>query len=114
MYATYKIHLFFFAKLKIFFSSFSLDNNGFSVSTFSLATNEQWMDLENNKKEHTEWHNIVSWNKLADFTKEYIKKGQLVYIEGRIHTQSWVDKNNVRQKKYEIICDTITLLGPKK
>ena len=88
--------------------------SGISTATFSLATNESWIDSDKEKKEHTEWHNIVAWNKLADFSKEYIKKGQLVYVEGRIHTQSWVDKNNVRQKKYEIICDNITLLGPKK
>ena len=66
--------------------------SGFIVSTFSLATNEQWLDLEKNKKEHTEWHNIVAWDKLAEFTKDYIKKGQRIYIEGRIHSQSWVDK----------------------
>ena len=84
--------------------------SGFIVSTFSLATNEQRLDLEKNKKEHTEWHNIVAWDKLAEFTKDYIKKGQRIYIEGRIHSQSWVDKNNKRQKKYEIICDSITPL----
>ena len=84
--------------------------SGFIVSTFSLATNEQWLDLEKNKKEHTEWHNIVAWDKLAECTKDYIKKGQRIYIEGRIHSQSWVDKNNKRQKKYEIICDSITPL----
>ena len=84
--------------------------SGFIVSTFSLATNEQWLDLEKNKKEHTEWLNIVAWDKLAEFTKDYIKKGQRIYIEGRIHSQSWVDKNNKRQKKYEIICDSITPL----
>ena len=84
--------------------------SGFIVSTFSLATNEQWLDLEKNKKEHTEWHNIVAWDKLAEFTKDYIKKGQRIYIEGRIHSQSWIDKNNKRQKKYEIICDSITPL----
>ena len=88
--------------------------SGFTISTFSLATNEQWLDLEKNKKEHTEWHNLVAWNKLAEFTRDYIKKGQLIYIEGRIHTQTWVDNNNNRQKKYEIICDNITPLEWKQ
>ena len=87
---------------------------GRSISTFSIATNEQWMNLENKKKEHTEWHNIVAWNKLAEFSHENINKGQLVYVEGRIHTQTWIDKNNVRQKNIEIVCDKITLLGTKK
>ena len=84
--------------------------SGYSIATFSLATNELWVDAEKNKKEHTEWHNIVAWNKLADFSKKYVVKGQLLCVEGRIHTQSWVDKNNVRQNKKEIVCDTITPL----
>ena len=88
--------------------------SGYVVATFSLATNEVWLDLEKNKTEHTEWHNIVAWNKLADFTKEFITKGQLIYVEGRIHSQSWVDKNDVRQKRMEIVCDTITPLDWKK
>ena len=88
--------------------------SGNSICTFSMATNETWLDLENNKKEHTEWHNIVGWNKIADFTHEHIVKGQLIYIEGRIHAQVWVDKNNIRQKKYEIVCEKITPLGIKK
>ena len=88
--------------------------SGSSVATFSLATNETWIDAEKNKKEHTEWHNLVAWNRLADFSKEYVVKGQLLYVEGRIHSQSWVDKNDIRQKKQEIICDTITPLEWKK
>ena len=84
--------------------------NGHAIASFSMATNEIWIDAENKKKEHTEWHSIVAWNKLADFAKEYIVKGQLVYVEGRINTQTWVDKNDVRQKKQEIICNAITPL----
>ena len=84
--------------------------SGYAVASFSLATNEVSMDLEKNKTEHTEWHNIVAWNKLAEFSKEYIKRGQLIYIEGRIHTQSWIDKNDIRQKRVEIVCETITPL----
>ena len=87
--------------------------SGYSVASFSLATNEMVVSAEKNKTEHTEWHNIVAWNKLADFTKEYIQKGQLVYIEGKIHTQSWVDKKDVRHKRVEIVCDTITPLDWK-
>ena len=88
--------------------------SGHAVATFSLATNEMSIDIEKNKTEHTEWHNIVAWNKLAEFAKEYINKGQLIYIEGRIHTQSWVDKNDVRQKRVEIVCETITPLEWKR
>ena len=84
--------------------------SGHSIATFSLATNEVWVDADKKKKEHTEWHNIVAWNKLADFVKQYVVKGQLLYLEGRIHSQTWVDKNNIRQNKKEIICDNITPL----
>ena len=84
--------------------------SGHSISTFSLATNEVWIDAEKKKKEHTEWHNLVAWNKLADFVKKFVVKGQLLYVEGRIHTQSWVDKNNLRQNRKEIICDAVTPL----
>lgn len=88
--------------------------SGYAVSTFSLATNEVWLNPEKKKTEHTEWHNVVAWNKLADFTKEYITKGQLIYVEGRIHSQLWVDKKNIKQKRVEIVCDTITPLEWKK
>ena len=88
--------------------------SGHAVATFSLATNEVSVDVEKNKAEHTEWHNVVAWNKLAEFSKEYVSRGQLIYVEGRIHTQSWVDKNDIRQKRVEIVCETITPLGWKK
>ena len=88
--------------------------SGHAVATFSLATNEVSMDVEKNKVEHTEWHNVVAWNKLAEFSKDYVTRGQLIYVEGRIHTQSWVDKNDIRQKRVEIVCETITPLGWKK
>ena len=84
--------------------------SGSPVTSFSLATNETWLNSDNEKVNNTEWHHIVAWNKLAEFSKEYIKKGQLIYVEGRIHTQSWVDKNNIRQKRVEIVCETITPL----
>ncbi|MBT5078338.1 MAG: single-stranded DNA-binding protein, partial [Candidatus Marinimicrobia bacterium] len=56
--------------------------SGTSTASFSLATNESWIDSDKGKQERTEWHNIVAWGKLADFATEYIQKGQLVYVEG--------------------------------
>ena len=88
--------------------------SGYPVVSFSLATNEIWFDADKNKIEHTEWHNIVAWNKLAEFANEYIKRGQLIYVEGRIHTQKWIDKNEHSHAKVEIVCDTITPLEWKK
>jgi single-strand DNA-binding protein len=84
--------------------------SGIAVASFSLATNESW----NNKqglKEHTEWHNIVAWEKLADFANEYLYKGQLVNIEGLLRTRQWEDKEHKTTKKItEIICTTISPL----
>ena len=88
--------------------------SGHSISTFSLATNEVWIDAEKNKKEHTEWHNIVAWDKLSDFANQYLKKGQLVFIEGKLRTRSWEDKNKNTRFKTEIVCQQITPLEWKK
>jgi len=89
-------------------------NSGVPVATFSLATNEQWKDNEGNVQERTEWHNIVAWQKLAEICAEYLKKGSKVYIEGRIQTRSWDDKNT-GQKRYitEIIAGDMIMLDAK-
>ena len=84
--------------------------SGTSTATFSLATNESWIDSNKEKKEHTEWHNIVAWNKLADFTTEYLQKGQLIYIEGKLQTRTYKDKNDVQHWKTEIVSNVITPL----
>ena len=89
-------------------------SSGMSTANFSLATNETCIDSENKRKDRTEWHNIIAWNKLADFSKEYIIKGQLIYIEGSLHTNTWVDKDKITRKKAEIICNSITPLDWKK
>lgn len=88
--------------------------SGTANATFSLATNEAWKDAEGNLQERTEWHNIVVWRKLAEFSGEYLKKGRKVYIEGRIQTRSWDDKNT-GQKRYmtEIVADNIILLDSR-
>ena len=72
------------------------------------------MTHEKNKTEHVEWHHLVVRNKLAEFVNEYVVKGQLLYVEGRIHSKTWVDKDNIRQRRVEIVCDTITPLEWKK
>ena len=91
---------------------------GTSTASFSLATNESWIDSEKEKQERTEWHNIVAWNKLADFATEYLQKGQLVYIEGKLQTRTYKDKDDVQHWKTEIISNVITPLewktAPKK
>jgi len=84
--------------------------SGISTASFSLATNETWVDSENKRQDHTEWHNIIAWNKLADFTTEYLHKGQLVYIEGKMQTRKYNDKENIQKKITEIVSSIITPL----
>jgi single-strand DNA-binding protein len=85
--------------------------SGVAVATFSVATNESWKDQDGNTQERTEWHNIVAWRKLAEICGEYLKKGKKVYIEGRIQTRSYDDKNT-GAKKYitEIVADNLIML----
>lgn len=84
--------------------------SGSPVCTFSMATNESWVK-DGERQERTEWHNIVTWNKLAEICERYLSKGSKVYIEGRIQTRSWDDKNT-GQKKYmtEIVADQMMML----
>ena len=84
--------------------------SGAPVTSFSLATNETWVDSDNKKVNNTEWHNIITWNKLAEFSNEYLFKGQLIYLEGKIHTSSWSDKDGNKRIKTEIICSNIVPL----
>ena len=85
---------------------------GKPVAKFSLATNERYKDKDGNWQDRTEWHNIVLWERLAEIAGEYLKKGGKVYIEGRIRTDSWDDKQT-GQKKYmtNIIGNELVLLG---
>ncbi len=88
--------------------------SGVAVATFSLATNESWKDQDGNLQERTEWHNIVAWKKLAEICGEWLKKGKKIYIEGRIQTRSYDDKNT-GAKKYitEIVADNMIMLDGK-
>lgn len=84
---------------------------GVPVASFSIATNESWKDQDGNLQERTEWHNIVAWRKLAEICGEYLKKGKKIYIEGRIQTRSYDDKNT-GAKRYitEIVADNMIML----
>ena len=89
-------------------------SSGVPVATFTIATNESWKDQEGNLQERTEWHNIVAWRKLAEVCGEWLKKGKKVYIEGKIQTRSYDDKNT-GAKKYmtEIVADSMIMLDGK-
>jgi len=82
--------------------------SGVPVTSFSLATNETWLNSDNETINNTEWHNIVAWNKLAEFANEYLFKGQTIYIEGKIRSSQWDDeKTGQKRVKTEIYCSNI-------
>ena len=82
--------------------------SGRPTTSFSLATNETWKDASRNAVEHTEWHKIVAWDKLADFSNDYLYKGQLVFVEGVLRTRAWVSKGGESHKTTEVVCENIT------
>ncbi len=86
--------------------------NGVPVAKFSLATNERYKDKAGEWQDRTEWHNIVVWQRLAEIVGEYVKKGSKIYIEGRLQTSSWEDKQS-GEKKYrtEIVAQDLVLLS---
>jgi single-strand DNA-binding protein len=88
--------------------------SGVAVATFTIATNESWKDQDGNLQERTEWHTIVAWRKLAEICAEWLKKGKKIYIEGRIQTRSFDDKNT-GAKRYvtEIVADNMIMLDSR-
>lgn len=88
--------------------------SGIAVAKFSMATTDRWKDDSGNPQERTEWHNIVVWRKLAEICGQYIKKGSRIYLEGRLQTRSWDDKNTgVKRYTTEIIADDLIMLDAK-
>jgi len=88
-----------------------MDNN-LVFARFTLATNERWIK-DGNKTEHTEWHNIVMWRGLAEIAEKYVRKGSLLYIEGRLRSRSYDDKDGAKRYVTEILADSMNLVGPK-
>ncbi len=87
--------------------------SGTAVASFSLATSEKWKDRDGNMQDKTEWHNIVVWGRQAEIAKEYLAKGRQVYIEGRIQTRSWDDKDGNKRYTTEIIAQRLNFLGSR-
>lgn len=84
-------------------------SGGKSTSSFSIATNETWI-TNDERQEHTEWHNIVAWGKLAEFSSDYLQKGQLICVEGKLRTRTWKDKEDNNRKTTEIVAGNVTPL----
>lgn len=88
-----------------------MDNN-LAVAQFPLATSERW-NKDGNWTEHTEWHNIVMWRGLAERAEKYVRKGSSLYIEGRLRSRSYDDKDGNKRYITEILADNMKFLGPK-
>ena len=87
--------------------------NGDAVCNFSIATSETWKDQHGQKQERTEWHNITLYRRMAEVAGQYLKKGSLVYIEGRIQSRKYTDKDGIERTAYEIIGNEMKMLGGK-
>ena len=86
--------------------------NGSMVATFSIATSEVYTDkVSGEKKEITDWHDVVVWRRLAEITEKYVKKGFKVYVEGRLKKRSWQDKEGITRYTTEVIADTLNILS---
>ena len=88
--------------------------NDLTKANFSLATSETFKNKMGEKEERTEWHNIVIWGQIARVAEKFLKKGDLVYLEGRIQSRSYDDKDGVKKYITEINCDKLTMVGGKK
>jgi single-strand DNA-binding protein len=84
---------------------------GSAVATFSLATTEVWNDKGGQRQERTEWHRIVLWGRPAESLQDYLKKGKQIYLEGRLQTRSWDDKDGNKKYTTEVRADRVVLLG---
>jgi len=88
-------------------------DSGIAVANFPLATSESYIAKNGDKVETTEWHNIVVWRGLADVAEKYVTKGRQLYIEGKIRTRSWDDKDGNKRYTTEIVADVLQLLGSR-
>lgn len=87
---------------------------GTAVANFSLATSESFKDKSGQRIEQTEWHNIVVWRGLAEAAEKYLKKGMTIYLEGKLRTRSWDDKEGHKRYITEIVGDTFTIVNKKE
>lgn len=88
--------------------------SGVPVAKFSLATNERFKDKNDQWQDRTEWHSIVSWQRLAEIVGEYVRKGTKIYVEGKLQTTTWEDRQNGgKNYRTEVVARDIVLLGPR-
>jgi single-strand DNA-binding protein len=88
--------------------------SGKPVTTFSVATSRTWNTSEGEKREETEWFNVVAWSSLAEICKQYLTKGQQVYIEGRLQTRHWDDQEGNKHTSIEIVANEMIILSERR
>jgi len=87
--------------------------SGRPVTTFTVATNRTWNSTDGEKHNETEWFNVVAWGNLAEICKQYLNKGQQVYVEGRLQTRRWEDSDNFKRTSVEIVASEMMILGDR-
>jgi single-strand DNA-binding protein len=85
--------------------------SGKPVTSFSMASSRSWISSDGERKEETEWFNIVAWGNLAEICNQHLSRGQQVYIEGRLQTRSWEDANGQRHFRTEVVANEMIILG---
>jgi len=88
--------------------------NGTAVCNFNLATSEQWIGKDGAKEERTEWHRVVAWGKLAEICNQYLQKGTLTYVEGKLQTRIWTDKEGNKRYTTEIGAQAVLALNKRR
>jgi len=88
--------------------------SGIPVTSFNLATTDSWKDRAGNLQEHTDWHTVVAWRGLAEICQKLVKKGARIYVEGKLQTRNFEDKNGIRKHIVEILADNILMLDGKR
>lgn len=88
-------------------------NNGGKVANFRVATSETFKDKDGNRQEKTEWHRIVAFGNVADIIEKYVRKGNQIFVEGKIQTRDWEDKDKNKRQTTEILAQTVRMLGKK-
>ena len=87
--------------------------NGKSVASMGVATNRVWTDANGQKQKQAEFHNVVLWGKLAEIAGQYLKKGQKVYIEGRLQTREWTAQDGAKRNRTEVVAENLIMLSSK-
>jgi len=88
-------------------------SGGQAVANFTIATNDSWTDKQGQKQERTEWHRIVVWGKLAELCGEYLSKGRQCFVEGRLQTREWTDKEGKKNYTTEVVAQNVQFLGAR-